>query len=306
MKIEFILNESKLKDILLKYKDRLEEPYKKGLLNDIKPIFIEWIAKQKEPVEDIIDLVKSFERNIQRLEKKDINQYSSNELRRILNDLGNSKTKEKETTKSEITDLGTFGDWRVIMPHSREASCLFGKDTTWCTAATNSQNLFYSYVARKNENIILFYIINSKENSRINPDAKLSIGFINGKPVYNGYGGVSVNADQKALNEKILEQILGKNYSPIMNKMKEITDSMEGKHPAKLKFEILSQNTQKALEYVNQFSDFESKEDAIKNILSYNPPKEFIFAILTTYERAFYITQKINLYLIKCGLKTIK
>ena len=35
--------------------------------------------------------------------------------------------------------------WLVIIPHTQEASCYYGKNTQWCTAATDSYNMFNHY-----------------------------------------------------------------------------------------------------------------------------------------------------------------
>lgn len=271
MKIIFLINEGKTEDIIKKYSERLEEPYKKGILKNIKPEFILWIAKQKEPVEDVVDLVKVFEKNIQRLDIKDINKYSSNDLRIKLNDLDDSNTSKNKKAKNDATIIGKFDPWIVVMPHSRESSIFWGKDTTWCTAATKTQNLFLSYVGRKNSNIILYYIINPNENPRINPNAKISVGFIDNNPVLNQQnGGLSVNSNNEGMNEEILSSILKNQYFPILNAMKQNSESLSGKHPAKKQMEEICKNSKSVLAYILSFNNsLELKKDAIKNILSF-------------------------------------
>ena len=51
---------------------------------------------------------------------------------------------------------------KVVIPKTEAASCYFGKNTEWCTAATTSNNMFHQY----NEKGKLYIIIMKKENER--------------------------------------------------------------------------------------------------------------------------------------------
>ena len=154
--------------------------------------YLNWIFKRRggEPIKDVIGVVKSFDEKKPRLKEKgsssNIYDYKTPSiLRQALEDLGESKGEERRRLrKEETTYLGTFGDWSVYMPHTRESSCQLGKGTTWCTVATQSQNLFYHYVARPESNIILYYVIGRGEFKK-----KLSIGFVDGKPELSGKFG---------------------------------------------------------------------------------------------------------------------
>ena len=196
--------EGKAEDLVAKFPE-LKPAYEEGIKN---PQYLQWIQKRRgeEPVEDIIGVVKAFDAAKQRLKAKkmspDIYAYKTPAvLRQALEDLGGSKGEERRRLKDEETTyVGEFGDWVVAMPHTRESSCQLGKGTTWCTAATQSQNLFLSYVARKNPDIVLYYIIKKGADPRQEPEAKLSVGFINGEPDLRGeYGGVSVDASNKGI-----------------------------------------------------------------------------------------------------------
>ena len=44
----------------------------------------------------------------------------------------------------------------IIVPHTEEASCYYGKGTQWCTAANNGNNMFEYY----NDNGNLYININ--------------------------------------------------------------------------------------------------------------------------------------------------
>ncbi len=97
-----------------------------------------------------------FDRVKPKLEKKDINQYKTlAELYKALEPFA-----EKEVTSNKQQDKAKkeaffknneakifYKDPQitVIIPHTEEASCYFGKGTKWCTAVTKSDNMFDSY-----------------------------------------------------------------------------------------------------------------------------------------------------------------
>lgn len=53
-------------------------------------------------------------------------------------------------------------DYKVLIPLNKEASCYFGRNTQWCTAATRSQNYFEHY----NNSGPLYIILDKKNNTR--------------------------------------------------------------------------------------------------------------------------------------------
>jgi hypothetical protein len=277
--------EGKAEDLVAKFPE-LQPAYDAGIKN---PQYLQWIQKRRggEPVEDIIGVVQSFDAAKQRLKAKkmspDIYAYKTPAvLRQALEDLGGSKGEERRRLKDEETSyLGEFGDWIVAMPHTRESSCQLGKGTTWCTAATQSQNLFLSYVARKNPDIVLYYIIKKGADPRQEPEAKLSVGFINGEPNLNGeYGGVSVDASNKGIDEQALSRILGDQFQPIMAAMKESAASIGGKHPAKNQMEkiakdlvdfeksIANMGQDEKLDFITTLADYELSPEVASKIAS--------------------------------------
>ena len=185
--------EGKAEDLIQRFPE-LQPAYDMGIRN---PQYLQWIQKRRagEPVEDVAGLVKKFDTVKDRLKEAgkspDIYAYkTAGLLRQAIEELPDSKSSERRKLKQEETTyLGTFGDWLVAMPHTRESSCRLGKGTTWCTAATKTQNLFLSYVARDKQNIILYYLIKKGGDSRRDPTAKISVGFINGEPYLEGTDG---------------------------------------------------------------------------------------------------------------------
>jgi len=274
--------EGKAEDLVTKFSE-LQPAYDAGIKN---PQYLQWIQKRRggEPVEDIIGIVQAFDAAKQRLKAKgmspDIYAYKTPAvLRQALEDLGGSKGAETRRLKDEETTyLGTFGDWVVAMPHTRESSCQLGKGTTWCTAATQSQNLFLSYVGRKKEDIILYYIMKKGSDPRQDPTAKLSVGFVNGKPVLNGRsGGVSVDAQNKGLNQRRLSQILGDQLKPIMAAMKKNSKSTGGKHPAKKQIEQIAKSKDPSIiDKYTQGMGEEERIDFVKLILDADPSPQIL------------------------------
>lgn len=189
--------------------------------------------------------------------------------------------------------LGKVGPWNLWMPSTRENSCaiagsdpLTGKSaTTWCTARTSGSNLFYNYVTKQNQNVILFYVI--KDNASDVND-RLSIGFVNGEPVLDGgHGGLSVNAENDGLTPTLAANYLGSHFGPIMSILSKKSKSTEGQHPAKKKIE-------EAANDVNAFHEILrglSTEEAIDMKISIAQQKQISLevGIILAKEKSFHI-----------------
>ena len=275
-----LYTEGKSEDLVEKFPE-LQPAYEAGIRN---PSYLQWIQKRRagEPVEDIIDIVKRFDELKPRLAKKDIYAYKNpSELRIAIENLGASKRTQKRAEKQrltaeETTILGTFGDWIVAMPHTVESSCQLGKGTTWCTAATQSQNLFLSYVARGYEDVILYYIMKKGANPRKDPTAKLSVGFVNGEPVLDGEeGGITVDAANNGITKEALTRILGDQFGPIMSAMKENASSVSGKHPAKKQLEKIAKSKDPSvIDKYTQGMEEDEKLDFIELIIDKEPSSQ--------------------------------
>jgi hypothetical protein len=174
----------------------------------------------------------------------------------------------------ETTYVGEFGDWVVAMPHTRESSCQLGKGTTWCTAATQSQNLFLSYVARKRNNIVLYYVIKKGADPRQDPTSKLSVGFAGGEPVFRGdYGGVTVDAANNGIDYEKYKEILGDQALPALRAMEAHADSIGGKHPATKQMEEIAKDPDAFDKAIANMGEDE-KLDFIRNVAEYEPSPE--------------------------------
>jgi hypothetical protein len=279
-KLDFLL-EGLAEDFIVKNPD-LKVAYDKGIKNIG---LLTWLnsVKNQEPIEDIVPVILSFNNNKQRLKEKDINAYKTvANLRQILENLGGSKTKQEKTLKSEeTTKIGEFGDWIVVMPHTRESSCLWGKGTSWCTAATASGNLFLSYTGRKQRSIFLYYLIKKGADSVKDPDSKISIGINNKVMIMDGMdGGLTVNATNTGMTEEKLKSVLGSNYSQIINAIKQHNNTIE-KHPALDQIEKIasSKNPEDLEKFLRGMSEYEAS-DFIENLMDHNlSPELFLYVI---------------------------
>jgi len=232
-KWEAYLEEGKADDIVAKYPN-LKPALDAGIK---KPQLLNWMAKRlgDTPIEDAIDAVKEFDKSKAALKAKkkntDIYGYKTvQDLKDIVQAIGPSRSEKDAQLEKQRILVGEFGDWKVEMPLTTASACRIGKGTTWCTAATAGTNLFMKYAE---QGVILFHLTKRGENPTTNPDAKLSVGFKEGKPVLGGdFGGVTVNAQNAGLDAKSLKTILGNQFDPIMKAMQAESDKQEGLHPA--------------------------------------------------------------------------
>ena len=223
-----------------------------------------WIKKVRghEPIEDIIDDVLQFKdpKNQQLIRSNDLPTNLSVKtyptvasLRRMLQNIDEVAGAEDPQydslmkNPSHVEFLGKVGRWELLMPISRAGSVacdISGKDTTWCTTKTKGQNLFYSYVARDKENIILFYVMDySIKDTERYPRSRMSVGFVNGSPELRGQdGGLSVDADNKGLTDHDLQIALGDSYGKIMSILTAKAQEIGGEHPAKETMTKAAQN----------------------------------------------------------------
>jgi len=202
--------------------------------------------------------------------------------------------KVKPVSSEEKDIFFSMDGWSVAMPHNTDASCELGTtngvpDTTWCTTrmGDNAQNLFLSYSARNNSDIILFYVFQPGVDARQNPNAKLSIGFINGKPHFDGkFGGITVNAKNAALPQIEFENLLGEETAEIfLEKMEEKAAQFKGKHPAKKEIETLVQNLPALQAKVKSFRKKDEQQDFIQIALySHTASEECVRYLLALSE----------------------
>lgn len=118
-----------------------------------------WVNK-KLMLEDLYkatEYLSYFVKYNNRIEVKDINKYHSlPELYNIVKvfmdnpEIATSNSDEVRRIKEGADKVFENGEWLVIVPHTKEASCYYGKGTQWCTAAEQSNNMFDHYNSQGN------------------------------------------------------------------------------------------------------------------------------------------------------------
>lgn len=91
------------------------------------------------------------------IDNKDINTYKSlNDLYSVVSnfienpDQATSKQDVIRKIKEGAEKVYEDNEWLVIIPHTEEASCYYGKGTQWCTAADKGSNMFDHYNEKGN------------------------------------------------------------------------------------------------------------------------------------------------------------
>ncbi|RYD63171.1 MAG: hypothetical protein EOP83_12825, partial [Verrucomicrobiaceae bacterium] len=74
----------------------------------------------------------------------------------------NARLDRRMRQEDQSTVLLDSDTMKVLVPHTREAAIYFGRNTQWCTAATNSYNYYESYAERGQ----LYIILEKKTNRR--------------------------------------------------------------------------------------------------------------------------------------------
>ena len=142
-----------------KYSKWLFRIYRDMVESVIKKRFV------KEDLPKATEYLKDFDRYKSRLSinQRDINSYDS--LSDLYLAIKSFRDAEKPITPKDIKSGAekVYEDerWLVVIPHTKEASCLYGANTQWCTAAREN-NAFKEY----NENGYLYINIDKKNNCK--------------------------------------------------------------------------------------------------------------------------------------------
>jgi hypothetical protein len=80
------------------------------------------------------------------LEKRDINRFNSvSELHSLIQTLEGQGVKTQSEVKKEGAEVVyEDSEWKIVIPHTEEASCIYGANTRWCTAG-REDNMFDYY-----------------------------------------------------------------------------------------------------------------------------------------------------------------
>jgi len=170
---------------------------------------------------------------------------------------------DREDVSWKNDEVGTFGPWKLYFPTNQQNSInIAGADpvthrpyTTWCTARTSGENLFYNYAGR---GFMLFYAINTAAGTE-DPESRISIGFIRGKLYLDGYnGGLTVNAKNRGLKDADLARIFGGYYTSIIERAEAVVAEHGGKHPAEAEIEAAAKDPVKFNSMLRGLGDSEA------------------------------------------------
>ena len=117
--------------------------------------FVKWILKlyqnnvwKSGDSYETKDLLSKFIKYKSKLpiEKRDINRFNSiSELYSLIQTLENEGVKSQKDVKREGVDVVyEDSEWIIVIPHTEEASCIYGAQTRWCTAGKKN-NMFDYY-----------------------------------------------------------------------------------------------------------------------------------------------------------------
>ena len=165
-----ILNEAaSLDDIYVKYYNGIDrdifnqivssDPTWRSEKPDKMGKYGKWLLKlyltKKLKLEDLYkakEYLSFFIKYNGKIEVKDINRYGSlvdlyNVVKVFMDNpqMASSHNDEIRRIKEGAEKVYEDGEWMVIIPHTQEASCYYGKGTQWCTAAEESWNYFDQY-----------------------------------------------------------------------------------------------------------------------------------------------------------------
>lgn len=111
--------------------------------------------KQNLKIEDLYkatQYLSTFIKFNAKLQERDIMKYHSlQELYQTIEPFlknpqqAATKAEEIRNIKEGAEKVYEDSKWLVVVPHTKEASCYYGKGTQWCTAADHSDNMFDTY-----------------------------------------------------------------------------------------------------------------------------------------------------------------
>jgi hypothetical protein len=158
--LDYILNDPFIKKTNYKYGDFL-------LKN------LSWPAKSE--IEDVISLLKKFDKFSKNLEKKDINQYEDlSDLSIELSDY-KSKNQSKKIDDTETEKVYEDPNILIVRPLTHKSSCKYGAGTRWCTTdydkthydryTSGTQGLYYIILKKFDQSNKFYKIAIHKSSS---------------------------------------------------------------------------------------------------------------------------------------------
>ncbi len=185
--MSILLNEGRKEDLKKRYTDKFKD-YPDNLdfvfgisdLQDFNHKYTDFVLKNINPnssadeIEEVVELIKDFDKFSSQFPKKDINQYNS--LKELKMVVGWARIKQKEKDLENAADKIYEDDkFLVVKPKTEEASCKYGANTKWCVTSKGSGH-FGRYTAGRQG---LYFIINKAKSTNKNY-SKVAIHFDDG------------------------------------------------------------------------------------------------------------------------------
>ena len=213
--IGLLLLEGKFEDAVARY-PQYEAELLKVKNEGLHPKFYEWVVKQLKKGEEIlriIDTVKRFEKNSQRLTKKDINAYSFiQELVDELEAIGTSTRSKKLEVKTRGAEkIVSEGPIDLYYIKNKDAAICYGAGTKWCITAKNATH--WENYSDKN---VLFYYAIDPQRKPTDPMHKVAFAIIRNQIDDTNVGVECYNAlDKKITPQGVYASLLdvAKNHS---------------------------------------------------------------------------------------------
>jgi hypothetical protein len=202
-----------------------------------------------------VDSIKGFHELLPYITNKDISSYSPDE---ISNELGLAREKKRnkeleKEAKKQVDQVYEDSRWKVIVPKSHMASCVYGAGTQWCTASKRSDEHFKNYMRKG----LLFYVLDKKKADR-EYLYKFAIQ-MSGESVRMVYDGAAqlINVNMTGYDEQdnsfTLKPVLGLLPSEMVTSMEEYISSGKAGEAKKMSQEKLKKNIPFGQELLTDF-----------------------------------------------------
>jgi len=177
-------------------------------------------------IDDVITMLKYFDKHNSQLEKKDINQYKSTS--ELFNAIKPIQEKEhQKVMESKVEKVYEDDGFLVLLPLSLPATCKYGSGTKWCVTQKDGQH-FERYTSGEQK----LYFILRKKGKQGQPFYKIAVHFDpNGNATWWDSEDRTLTSDAiklfKEYNEDVWMAIKGNfetNRVTLLQKVKQIFD----------------------------------------------------------------------------------
>lgn len=187
--LEQIITEGRLEDMIKKYEGKVPEDVVRQLSAGDPSgnnKYLDWMCSQKIDFtsESIIDVVKCFHENVNRLSEKNVNVIFADlnpedRIKKAPKDINSYPTvdsiylicnyfeEQKPKTASRVK-IYEDNKWLVVSPLTHEASCSYGAYSNWCVSTSNN-----TYYQRYTKEGILVFFLDKKGKNPTKPDANI-------------------------------------------------------------------------------------------------------------------------------------